>query len=73
MLIALRAILLALFIAAPFGQDRSEAGLQRIADEAVDDAVLSCPVSPGTPLNVVRWTAGKERGGVNPDRSGGNA
>lgn len=59
MLITLRAILLALFVAAPFGEHRSEANLQQIDDGYVGDAVLTCPVTPGVPLDIDRWAAGK--------------
>lgn len=72
MLIALRAILLVLFIAAPFGDRRIEADVRPVADY-VPDAVLGCPDSPGAPLNVVTWDATPEGKAARPDGSGENA
>ena len=72
MLIALRTILLVLFIAAPFGERRIEADVRPVADYA-PDAVLGCPVSPGTPLNVDTWDAATDGKAARPDGSGENA
>ena len=71
MLITLRAVLLALFVAAPFGDH--DANLQQIAEDYVGDAVLTCPVTPGMPLELDRWAADKERARVQPDGPGENA
>jgi hypothetical protein len=72
MLIALRAILLVLFIAAPFGERRIVADMRPAVDYA-PDAVLGCPVSPGAPLNVDTWDAAPEGEADRPDVSGENA
>jgi hypothetical protein len=66
MLITLRAILLTLFIAAPFGEHRSETNLQQVADDYVGDAVLTCPVAPGLRLEL-------EHASVSPGSDGENA
>lgn len=66
MLISLRATLLVLFIAAPFGEHRTAADLRQPADDFAADAVLTCPLKArptvdGVPSEVDTWTAGKER------------
>jgi hypothetical protein len=69
MLIALRAILLVLFIAAPFGEPRTAADPYRVPAEFAADAVLSCPdIEPGQRAGEP-WTAGK-RGFVRPGAVG---
>ncbi|HET6629618.1 MAG TPA: hypothetical protein VFG91_07575 [Woeseiaceae bacterium] len=72
MLIALRAILLVLFIAAPFGERRIEADVRPVGDYA-PDAALGCPVSPGAPLKVDTWDAAPEGKAARPDGPGENA
>lgn len=75
MLIALRAILLALFIAAPFGEHAAEADLQEAADDYAHGAVLACPLTPGLPLDLDldHWTAAGEHATADPDSSGEDA
>ena len=68
MLIALRAILLVLFIAAPFGEQHTTADPYRLPAEFAVDAVQSCPEVEDGARVVETWTAGQ---GVSaPDAAG---
>lgn len=66
MLIALRAILLVLFIAAPFGEQGTTTDPYRVPAEFAVDAVLSCPETGHEAPAVESWTAG-QRVGAHPD------
>lgn len=69
MLIALRAILLVLFIAAPFGEQRTAADAYRLPAGFAVDAVLTCPETEGVRHEIDAWIAG--RGSVaRPDTAG---
>jgi hypothetical protein len=56
MLLALRAVLLALFIAAPVGGHSPEAELQRLADDYAADPALTQAVTFGVRLGEAAWT-----------------
>lgn len=68
MLIALRAILLVLFIAAPFGEQQTTADPYRLPAEFAVDAVQSCPEAEDRARAVETWTAGQ--GASGPDTAG---
>lgn len=72
MLIALRAILLVLFIAAPFGEPRTAADPYSVPAEFAVDGFLTCPEAGRVPGEADLWTAG-ERAVVRPATSGENA
>lgn len=56
MLIALRAVLLALFIAAPVGDQSPEADLQRLAADYATNPALTRPVTFGVRVSGDSWT-----------------
>ena len=72
MLIALRAILLVLFIAAPFGEQRTAADPYRVPAEFAVDGFLTCPEAGHLPREADLLTAG-ERIVTRPATSGENA
>lgn len=72
MLIALRAILLVLFIAAPFGEPRTAADAYRVPAEFAVDGFLNCPEAGHVPGEADLWTAG-ERTVAGPAIPGENA
>lgn len=61
MLIALRVILLALFVAAPLGQQDTRADLERLADHYRQDPAL-IPVTFGVRIDDSDWTVTATRG-----------
>ena len=71
MLIALRAILLVLFIAAPFGEPRTAAEPYRLPAEFAVDGFLTCPEAERAPGEAGLLTAG-ERSVTRPVTSGEN-
>lgn len=62
MLIALRAVLLALFIAAPVGGQSPEADLKRLAADYADDPALTRPVTFGVRVGEDAWTVSAKPG-----------
>lgn len=72
MLIALRAILLVLFIAAPFGEQEPTADSHEVPAGFAADAVLSCPLSHDGQNLVGAWTTtAGNRATAHPDAFGG--
>lgn len=72
MLIALRAILLVLFIAAPFGEQRTAADPYRVPAEFAVKGFLTCPEAERVPGEADTWTVG-ERATVRPATFAENA
>ncbi len=68
MLLAIRTILLALFIAAPFGEPPPPPGLP-LADDFAADAILTCPATDGVPHPLDAWTVDSEHAAAHPDEN----
>lgn len=73
MLNSLRAILLALFIAAPIGEQQPGENPESMVGDYAPEAVLTCPVTPRSPLDVNALAAGEDAAAAHPYGFGENA